>query len=311
MTAEFYAGPENGAYCGLEELIRLRFGARGLAFGRQQKAFAALVGPHRSRFRGRGVEYDEVRVYQAGDDSRNMEWRVTARTGIPHTKLFREERERPVFLLVDQSLSMFFGSRCCFKSVAAARAAALLAWAALHNNDRVGGLVFNDNGQAEVRPRRSIRTVLRLLHDISHFNRRLCRGRGPAGGVLDRALEETRRLIRPGTNIFVISDFQGVTAAGDSHLQQLRRHNDISVVLVHDPLEEHLPSPGLYRFTDGERRALIDSRSAEMRRRYEDAFREKAEGVARRLAELGIPLLRFSTEDSAESFFRHAFGGRT
>ena len=117
-----------GAYSELPELIRLRYGARDLKLGRQRKVFSQLIGPHQTRFRSRGIEFEEVRAYHPGDDIRSIDWRVTARSGKPHTKLFREERERPVMLLVDQSLSMFFGSKNCFKSVTAPHTAALLGY---------------------------------------------------------------------------------------------------------------------------------------------------------------------------------------
>jgi uncharacterized protein (DUF58 family) len=308
--ADPVAARENGAYCDLQGLIRLRFGARDLTLGRQKKAFSLLVGPHRTKFRGRGIECDEVRAYQAGDDSRNIDWRVTARTGTPHTKLFREERERPVFLLVDQSLSMFFGSRRCFKSVVAANAAALLAWAALQNNDRVGGLVFGDTGHSEIRPKRSVRNVLRLLHRIYAFNRQLRQGQPGDGGGVSRALEELRRIVRPGSNIFIISDFRRLREDGEKHLYQLSRHNDICALLVWDPLEETLPLPGLYTVTDGERRAVIHTGDRAMRLHYEQNFQEKTRLLAHMLADMGIPLLRLSTQDSPHLAFKHLFGGR-
>ncbi len=299
-----------GAYCDLKELIRLRYGARDLNLSRQKKAFSLLVGPHQTKFRGRGIEFEEVRGYQAGDDIRSIDWRVTARSGKPHTKLFQEERERPVLLLVDQSLSMFFGSRTCFKSVMAANCAALLAWAAFQHNDRVGGLVFSGSEHVAVRPKRSARNVLQLLNSINAFNHQLSRQSRDSEAGLSKALEELRRITRPGSNIFIITDFHHFNGEGEKHLYQLSRHNDISAVLVHDPLEENLPPAGYYSVTDGERRAMIYTGDKQLRQQYQTGFRSKSESIKQLLGPLGIPLLKISTQDSPLRYFSNLLGGR-
>jgi len=304
------AAPPRGAYSDLPELIRLRHGARDLKLRRQRQAFSLLVGPHQTRFRGRGIEFEEARFHQAGDDIRSIDWRVTARTGKPHTKLFREERERPVLLLVDQGLSMFFGSRTCCKSVTAAHIAALLAWAALQGNDRVGGLVCNDTDHVEVRPKRQTRTVLELLSNIHRFNRLLRRQPVPDATGLNRALEELRRITRPGSNLFLISDFQGFGAAGEKHLFQLSRHNDISAIQVYDPLEQQLPPAGAYSITDGRDRSLLLTGDQAMRRRFQQNFASKTALLKERLGSMGIPLLQVSTVDAPLYYFRNLLGRR-
>jgi uncharacterized protein (DUF58 family) len=164
---------EGGPYTSVRQLTQLRYAAREIDLIAMSKAINPLSGLLSSNFRGRGIDFAEVRVYQPGDDVRTIDWRVTARTQKPHTKLFQEEKERPVFLVVDQSESMFFGSRITFKSVIAAQAAALMAWTALEGGDRVGGLVFSNTGHREVRPRRTKHSVLRLLQEVNQFNQRL------------------------------------------------------------------------------------------------------------------------------------------
>ena len=298
-----------GAYTELAELVGLRHAARDLDLGRQRQAFSLLVGPHQSKFRGRGLEFEEVRAYQAGDDIRAIDWRVTARTGKPHTKLFREERERPVILLVDQSLSMFFGSRTCCKSVTAVHAAALLAWAAFRHNDRVGGMVFNGREHAQVRPRRSPRTVLQFIRHLDDYNHRLHRQLDQAPAGIDQALEELRRITRPGSNLFLISDFQGFSADGLKHLHLLRKHNDISAVQVFDPLEAELPLPGRYTVTNGTARLTLDTGDSELRRGHAEAFRERGVGLGKLLGQLEIPLLSLATSVSPGHYFREVLGG--
>lgn len=173
-----------GPYTDIGQLTRLRHAAREIDLVAMSKALNPLSGLLTSNFMGRGIDFAEVRVYQPGDDIRTIDWRVTARTGKPHTKLFQEEKERPVLLIVDQSKSMFFGSRVTFKSVIAAQAAALIAWTALEGGDRVGGLVFSDTGHREVRPRRTKRSVLHLLQEINLFNHQL--GKSTNSAIRDR-----------------------------------------------------------------------------------------------------------------------------
>ena len=132
--------PDQGVRLTVDELLALRRDALGLDLTSRYRVSSTLAGGYRSKFRGRGMDFDEVRTYQPGDDIRNIDWRVTARTGKPHTKLFKEERERPVFLLIDQSKHLFFGSRNALKSVVAARAASLLVWASINAGSRIGGI---------------------------------------------------------------------------------------------------------------------------------------------------------------------------
>jgi len=150
----------------LTDLISLRFEATRLALPRNIRATHPISGQQRSKIQGRGVDFSEVRLYQPGDDVRSIDWRVTARTDRPHTKLFQEEKERPVMVLIDQGPSLFFGSKVRFKSVAAARLGVMLAWSALGEGDRVGGIIFNDEGHDEIRPRRSRKSVLHLANKV-------------------------------------------------------------------------------------------------------------------------------------------------
>lgn len=149
----------------LDDLIRLSHPAAGLSLARPTVR-ALQSGQYLSAFKGRGMEFDETRPYAQGDDVRHLDWRVTARTGKPHTKLFREERERPVLLSVDYRASMRFATRGMFKSVMAARLAALVAWSALRHGDRIGGQIFSEAGRRELRPEHGQRAVLRWLEAL-------------------------------------------------------------------------------------------------------------------------------------------------
>ncbi|RYZ95827.1 MAG: DUF58 domain-containing protein, partial [Moraxellaceae bacterium] len=258
-----------GAYANLADLLRLRFAAQDLRLFVKRPVKSLLNGAERTRFRGRGMDFEEVRLYQAGDDIRSIDWRVTARTQVPHTKLYREERERPVFILVDQRSSMFFGSKQCFKSVLAAHVGANLAWAALNNSDRVGGLVFGDNSQRDIRPRRSKHAVLELLHQILEFNRQL---RSPIAQQSTKnllsLLTDTRRIAKPGCALFIISDFQDYDQQCEQHLFELARHTDVTLIHLFDPLEKQLSSNMRLSVSDGQVRLQLPTNETQFQKAY-------------------------------------------
>ncbi len=255
----------------LQELIALRQEARRLDITPRGKVLATRSGGHLSRFRGRGMEFDESRVYQPGDDVRNMDWRVTARAGKPHVKLYREERERPVWLAVDLGPSMRFGTRVAFKSVLAARAAALLAWSAVDQGDRVGGLVFDETRHFERRPVARTRGLLPLLKALSEAPIP-----GEVGGHphFGSAADRLVHLVRPGGLVFFISDFAGLDRTRTSWLTQLSAGGEVVLVQVYDPLEALAPPPGLYPVTDGLRRGLLDTSGAHRREAWYRRFSE-------------------------------------
>ena len=186
--------PQPGIRVTLAELIEMRHRVREVQLFSTPSQRSPLIGLHHSKLRGRGVDFDQVRVYQAGDDVRTIDWRVTARTQEPHTKLFHEERERPIFIMVEQSRRLFFGSGLMFKSVLAAQAASLIGWAALGHNDRVGGLVFGDNEHYEIKPRRSKQSLLQLLNRLVRVNQSLHTEREPDRDAFGIALRREHRL---------------------------------------------------------------------------------------------------------------------
>jgi len=242
----------------LPALLLLNQSAGGLKL-RHAGVRAAQGGNYLSSFKGRGMEFDETRLYTPGDDARNLDWRVTARTGKPHTKLFREERERPVFLSVDARAAMFFATRGVFKYVQAARLAALTAWSAQRHGDRVGGQVFTESGGVELKPEHGRRAVLRLLQKLADAQ---AGDGGQAGSGLDEALGRLVQHARPGSLVFVFSDFRGLGAAGEFSLLRLRRHCDVALAFLSDPLESALPNTGRYRFALGPRELSLDASPA-------------------------------------------------
>lgn len=292
-----------------EELIRLQQAARKLDLKRSQPATASTTGAHRSRFRGRGMDYSESRTYQAGDDIRSMDWRVTARAGKPHVKVYEEERERPVVLLLDFNPTMFFGSKQALKSVVAARAATLLGWAAARNGDRVGALLFNGE-HSELPPRRGQRGVLSLIRELVKYSDPL-RGLDaePHSGDFNEALKRLRRTTRPGSLIFIISDFYDIDHDTANHLQRLRQHNDVVAIQVIDPLETEAPPPGRYAITDGQQTGYLDTSSPAVRSQYEQFFRRHHQQVQALMQQTQIPLLKLMTTDDVTATLQSWFGG--
>ena len=264
----------------LTDLISLRFEATRLALPRNIRATHPISGQQRSKIQGRGVDFSEVRLYQPGDDVRSIDWRVTARTDRPHTKLFQEEKERPVMVLIDQGPSLFFGSKVRFKSVAAARLGVMLAWSALGEGDRVGGIIFNDEGHDEIRPRRSRKSVLHLANKVLSYNQSLvARKRTDHPSRLADALLAAYRVCQHGSLVFVISDFRSMDTAAETYLAQLGRFNLLHGIHVFDALERQLPLPGQYSVTDGQDFIKVDTGVATHRAQYEASFRDESKRI--------------------------------
>ena len=285
-----------GVELGLDELLEMRHRLHEARLFSSQNRRSPLVGLHHSRLRGRGVDFDQVRIYQPGDDVRTIDWRVTARTREPHTKLFHEERERPVFVLVEQSQRLFFGSGLCFKAVLAARAAAFIGWSALAHNDRIGGLVFSDRDCHEIKPRRSKHSLLQLFNQLLRANREL--RETPAerpGELFGLALRRAREVLRPGSLILVLCDERTLNDVAEQQLSLIARHTDLVLLPLSDPLDHALPAAGLLRFREGAADLELDTHADELRQ----AYREQAEARRarwQRLAQrLGVPLLPLST----------------
>ena len=257
----------DGIHLTAAELIALRPRCHALRLPMQQAAASALAGAYRSRFRGRGVDFLESRNYQPGDDIRNMDWRVTARTGRPHTKVFQEERERPVLVVLDAGPSLYFGTRRRLKSVAAGQLAAAIAWSAVRRGDRIGGFLFAPGQHRELRPAGGRRGAMRMIQGLVDW---LVPANLGATEVqpLSIALERVRHAVRPGSLVIRLSDFFALDADCNRHLSRLRQHNDIIGCQVLDAAEYQLP-PGRYPITDGASATILDTARQDSGHRYQ------------------------------------------
>ncbi len=297
-------------YASLPDLVRLQHRASGFSFLPKQPIHSLLAGRHGSRLRGRGLDFEELRQYLPGDDPRTIDWKVTARTGKPFVRVFTEERDRPVLLVVDQRVSMFFGSSNKMKSVAAAEAAALSAWRVLDTGDRVGAIVFSDNEIRETRPNRSRQTVMRILHDVVDFNHRLGAD-GPPGNpeMLNEVLEHVARVAKHDYLVVLISDFEGAVPPRTRELAtRTAQHNDVLGLFIHDPLELELPDSRSLVMSDGDLQLEVRASDRKLRRQIGDETRRRLE-VARDLrAKHGMPTIPIDTVGDVAEQVREFIG---
>jgi uncharacterized protein (DUF58 family) len=255
----------------LAGLLALRGAARQLQLRARDTARALLLGSHRGAHRGRGLEFEEVRPYAPGDDVRSIDWRVTARRGRVHTKLFREERERPVWLLVDLQPGMYFGSRLQTKSALAVRAAALLAWTASGGGDRVGAVITNGATTRCLPPRSREAGVLPLLNEMLALQP--TQPALPVPDALGAALPLLRPLVHPGSLVLALSDFAGAGATDTAAWSAVAAHAECRVFWITDALErEGLPDG---RFRAGLPRRLVGLDGAASRGAWLAAWRER------------------------------------
>jgi len=296
----------------LSSLLALHRGAESLSL-RPRQVRALSSGGYLSPFKGRGMEFDEVRPYAQGDDVRSIDWRVTARSGRPHTKLFREERERPVLLWVDLRATMMFATRGAYKAVRAAQTAALLGWNTLHRGDRLGALLFDEKNHLELRPRRGQQPFAHLLRQLSTHpawaRRASLSDSESTAYTLNQALLRLRRVTQPGSQLILLSDFNGLTAQNASHLTLLARHNELLLVDIHDPLEAELPPPGRYRLSDGRRFLGLETADEGLRQRYRDHFEALQAELQQLCRRNGITRLPLSSADDPLTTLQRSLGG--
>jgi len=290
-----------------QSLIQLRLLATKLPLN-SSKIHARQGGAYLSSFKGRGMEFDESRMYLPGDDIRSMDWKVTARTNQPHTKVFREERERPVLLWLDLNPSMFFATRGAFKSVVATKAASLLAWSTVSINDRLGALIFTGDQHTEIRPKRGKTAAL-------DFIRRTCAhaawdntDKQPQTRNMNQATSRLRKVVKPGSLIFLISDFREMDDQARSHIINLSRHNNLVLLHIYDPLEAALPASGQYKFTDGINDVSINTANKKIRSKYQSRFADHQQKLIKLCQQHRIHWLPISTEDNVLESLQKGLG---
>ena len=260
----------------------------------------SLAGRYASVFKGRGMDFDRVRNYVPGDDVRTIDWNVTARTGDPHVKLFTEERELTIMLLIDVSASSDFGSVIDSKRELAAEAAGVLAASAIRNRDKVGLILFSDEVELYIPPGKGRMHIMRLIRETLFFQPE------KRGTDIAKALDFANQVIHRKSVFFLVSDFC-LGAPFEDRLNQLRnklqvtnRRHDVIAVSVTDPREESLPDVGRICIEDAESGQVveIDTGSAKVREAFEKQSRQRRELTATRIRSLGVDLLQFSNGEN-------------
>jgi len=299
-------------YTNLHSLVRLRYTAGGFSYLPRQPVRSLLAGRKRSKLRGRGLDFDELRHYRPGDDIRTMDWRVTNRTGKPHVRVYTEERDRPVVVVVDQRLPMFFGSEYKMKSVVAAEVAAITAWRVLGVGDRIGAILFNDERIAEARPARSEKKVMGWLGDLANMNNELSVTSATESrpAALEEALKATQRMVSHDYLVILVSDFHGWSDKALQSIRRISQHNDVISCMVFDPLERDISRADKLVVSDGFYQLEIDPVHQDLGERFETSFRNSVAHVRSELLRHNIPVVPVHTAEPADRQLREQLGGQ-
>lgn len=298
-----------GVVITLEELMRYEYYVQDIPLLPQHPVYTILAGRHASKLRGRGLDFEEVRIYVPGDDIRNIDWKVTARTGITHSKVFNEEKERPTFVVVDQTSRLFFGSQQQVKSVVAAEIAALSAFYTVRRGDRVGGIVFNEDSNDFIPSARSKSHVQYLLTCMAAMNAQLPMRTHIQSdpGVLNEILHKTGTLVTHDYVVTVISDFSIANEDTFRYLQHIAAHNDVMLVHITDPLETALPA-GKLVLSDGVKQVGWNNNTGHNGNRYTEDFEKMKSTLTERCRNYHIPVIFIDTATEVSSQIMHFFG---
>jgi uncharacterized protein (DUF58 family) len=292
---------DSSLYSTLDELMGWRFHVKHRQLNNVQKVMDQISGQHHSLRKGSGMVFSEVRQYQPGDDIRHIDWRVSARTGKVHTKLFSEEHEKPILVISEQSPSLFFGSQVRLKSAQVLNLASILGWTALQQGDAVGGLAFSPGHLAWIAPKRQQKTWLHWLQQAAKLQQGLQTPGKSQPHFWQQATTQLLKTVKPGSKLFLIGDLFSLNEATLNNLQRLRKHSDISAIHVYDALEKELPALGWLSLSDGafDSPALtIDSSLPITRQHYREQFEQAGVQATQRFRQHGIPLTLVSAQEA-------------
>jgi uncharacterized protein (DUF58 family) len=297
-------------FVSLQDLLKMEHIASGFSFlANKQKVRSILGGKHASKLRGRGLDFEEVRNYVAGDDIRNIDWKVTARTQKTHSKVFSEEKEKPALIVVDQSKSMFFGSQKRTKSVVAAELAALAAFRVQKEGDRVGGLVFADDGLDIVFPKRDRKNMLRFMERIVVRNRNL-QNTEPLD--FEKAVKEiflkVRNIVTHDFLVIIISDFHRYSPEVIKNITYISQHNDVVLLKVYDPMERDIPGTKIIA-GNLEKQVVVDGGKKGVKENFEKGFDKDYEKFQGQMKKHRIPLILIDTLTAVDKQLKEILKG--
>lgn len=286
-------------YCSLEILLKQRAQAKRLQRGRKN-VHARQTGNQPSVYKGRGMTFAESRPYQAGDDVRLLDWRVTARTGKAYTKLFEEEKEQPVMVWIDLRPPMFFATRGCYKSVMAAMLASLLLWKSWLEGNRVGALIVDATGVIQTfKPSCRLSALSRLLQalaTVTQQQRDNNKHKQQNTSLID-ALTAVNGSIERGSQLILVSDFRGLHTAVEHHLRVLQRYSSIKLLAISDPFEHQLPTEGQLPMQHQGRALNLHLTDQAALQPYYTVVRKRQQQLLQLAQQLKVPLVEISTDD--------------
>ena len=288
----------NGIDLTISELVALQHSLQ-CSIKHTKSIATPLSGTKRSNIKGRGVDFDEVREYQAGDDIRSIDWRVSARTQKIYTKVYKEEKERPILLGVDLSFSMYFASQKALKSIIAAHFATLISWMSFKNKDRVGAVVFTDDKHLETRPqggKQGVQKLIKTLH-LMHQNIKL-KQTSQKKENLTKMLQRLQKISLPGSLVMIISDFQNFNQKAQDLCHLIARRNDLVFVFIYDQLEKNAPKANHYLISDGDKNSVLDTRITTNKKNYESQFFNRFKKIEHFAKSIRSPFLSIKTTDN-------------
>lgn len=299
----------------LSDLMKLEHhvAATGFSLLPKQPVNSILAGKHTSKLRGRGLDFEEARKYVAGDDIRNIDWRVTARTRTTYTKVFTEEKEKPVLIITDMTSGMFFGSQVYTKLLIAAQLAAIAAFKTLKNSDRIGGLVFDNEDCTVFPPQRSRAAVMQYLQSLVSIGENHLNNPGFVKSKARMYEQALRRVISMASHdnvILFISDFYGFPTQSKKDLIQLSKHNDVILAQITDPLEAQLPDSKIV-LTDGDLQLMWNHSNKKSGQKYQEAYKNESEALLQDIGKYGIPIMSFNTTDNIDLQLKNLFKSKT
>ncbi len=296
----------------LAGLRKLESAARAISLLPRQPARSALQGRHRSRIRGRGLDFEELRVYLPGDDVRSIDWKVTARSGAPYVRVYTEERDRPTLIVLDQRMSMFYGTVHNTKSVTAAECAAIVAHLVEAQGDRVGGIVFGDSDIVELRPGRGRTALTRFLTSVEAANRRLRATAEPQKPMpLNEVLKSVTRLATRDHLVILISDFDACDDVTETHLGAIAQHNDVVLAQVSDPSATTLPTHGQLTASDGQKQTRLDFDDPAIRESLVRVTQSRLSQVAEWQKRMKLSILPLTTNEPTLNQMVRLLGGHS
>jgi len=317
MTNSDHTNQGDGlVYANLNELRRLQFKTRGFSFLPNQPANSLLSGKHVSKLRGRGLNFEELRHYRPGDDIRAMDWKVTQRTGKPHIKVYTEERERNVYIAVDQRMTMFFGSTHKMKSVIASELAALMAWRVIETGDRVGALIYNDTDIKVIPAKRGRQHVVGILAELINKNHELKLSDKDNNVTNQSFTRSFNQMLAKLSNIsghnsliILITDGHGWDEQSSDYIKKLRQHSEIIACHVNDPLEMNLPEMSQMVVSDGKSQIQFSSQNKVTQNKYQAEIARQLKTYADTAKRYRIPLLSIDTVTPVDKQVRKLLGG--